>query len=308
METVFDKSKYRVLTKDNLVERYKISDCFYMLDEVNTARMYLIVGKEKALLFDTGYGFTKFRPLIEEVTDLPLTVVCSHGHDDHVLGCFQFEQAYIGEPDLALCLSNDNTAQREKQILSRRNGTPNIDELIDREAYFATTLKNCEFLFAKDGDVFDLGGIRLIVCAIPGHTRGSIGLYCPELKAVFTGDTMESEHKLVYGQALTYSAPPQEFIRALSKLEKLDIETVWPAHGSVPAGKELISDTRAMLIDWAHNAVPENDVFYDTKPSPFSPPGTPHYAYHYKNLTMSYNVGHLEEIRRYMAEHDGAVE
>lgn len=308
METVFDQSKYRVLTKENLVERYKISDKLYMLDEANSAHLYLFVGSEKALLFDTGYGFMDYRHLIREITDLPLTVVCSHGHDDHVLGCFQFPQAYIGEADLTLCLSNDNTHQREKQIMSRRNKTPNIDELVDRDAYFATTLKNCEFLFAHDEDVFDLGGIRLIVYPIPGHTKGSIGLYCPELKAVFTGDTMEYEHKLVYGQKMTVSAPPYEFIRALSRLEMLDIETVWPAHGSVPAGKELISDTKAMLIDWARHADPEKDVFYDTKPSPFSPPGTPHYAYRYKNLSMSYNVGHLQEIREYMAAHDGATE
>lgn len=308
MKTVFDKSTYRMLTKDNLVCRYQISDRFYVLNEVNSAHLYLFVGDEKALLFDTGYGFTDYRHLIQEVTDLPLIVVCSHGHDDHVLGCFQFPQAYIGKEDLKLCLSNDNTPQREKQILSRRNKTPNIDALVDREAYFATTLKNCEFLFAEDGDVFDLGGLRLIVYPIPGHTKGSIGLYCPELKAVFTGDTMEFEHKLVYGQKMTVSAPPYAFIRALSRLEKLDIETVWPAHGSVPAEKALITDTKAMLIDWAHNADPEKDVFYDTKPSPFSPPGTPHYAYHYKHLTLSYNVGHLEQIREYMAEHDGAVE
>ena len=107
---------------------------------------------------------------------------------------------------------------------------------------------------------------------------------------------------------MTVSAPPYKFIAALSRLEKLDIETVWPAHGSVPADKGLISGTRAMLIDWAHHADPEKDVFYDTKPSPFSPPGPPHYAYHYMNLSMSYNPGHLEEIREFMASHDGAVE
>lgn len=213
-----------------------------------------------------------------------------------------FDVTWLIEGGSNICLSNDNTPQREKQILSRRNKTPYIDAIVDREAYFATTLKNCEFLFAEDGDVFDLGGLRLIVYPIPGHTKGSIGLYCPELKAVFTGDTMEFEHKLVYGQKMTVSAPPYAFIRALSRLEKLDIETVWPAE------KALITDTKAMLIDWAHNADPEKDVFYDTKPSPFSPPGTPHYAYHYKHLTLSYNVGHLEQIREYMAEHNGAVE
>ena len=164
--------------------------------------MYLILGEKGALLFDTGYGFARFRHLIDEVTDLPLTVVCSHGHDDHILGCFQFPEAYIAPEDLSLCLSNDNPEQKEKQIISRRAKTPDIDELVDRESYFATTLQNCRFLPAKDGDVFDLGGLTLVVYPIPGHTKGSIGLYCPEKKWMFTGDTMMLNHLLVYGQSL----------------------------------------------------------------------------------------------------------
>lgn len=308
MEQIICPEKKRVVTKENIVELKRVNEHLSILDEVNTAYMYLFTGSKGALLFDTGYGFTDFRPLIKEVTDLPLTVVCSHGHDDHVLGCCLFDTAYIAQADLQLCLSNDNTAQREKQIMSRRNSTPGIDELVDKDYYYSTTLKNCEFKFVKPGDTFDLGGLTIVVCGIPGHTKGSIGVYCPELKMVCTGDTMEDGHKLVYGQTTKISSPPQEFIHALSKLEELDIETVWPAHGNVPAGRELISDTKAMLIDWAHNADPEKDVFYDTEPSPFSPPGTPHYAYHYKHMSMSYNVGHLDEIRQFMAENDGAVE
>lgn len=311
MESIICPEKYRVVTKDTLIVRKKAADWLYVFDEVNSVMMYLIIGSERALLFDTGYGFTPFRHLVEEVTEgKPLTVVCSHGHDDHILGCFQFDEAYIGDGDLELCLSNDNPEQKEKQILSRRTKTPDIDALVDREAYFATTLANCKFKIVHDGDTFDLGGLTLVVYPIPGHTKGSIGLYCPEKKAVFVGDTIMKNHVVVYGQALETSAAPQEFIRALSRLEQLDIETVWPAHGDAPAEREYLTKTREMLIDWARNGDIERDSKnFERKPnSPFGNPSVKKGKYTYKDVFMTYHPGHLDQIRDYMAAHGGAVE
>ena len=310
MEPIICPEKYRVVTKDSIIVRKKADDWLYIFDEVNSVMMYLIVGEERALLFDTGYGFVPFRHLIDEVTDKPLTVVCSHGHDDHILGCFQFGEAWIGDGDLELCLSNDNPEQKEKQIISRRNKTPDIDALVDRDAYFATTLENCKFHIAHDGDVFDLGGLTLRVYAIPGHTKGSIGLYCPEKKAVFTGDTVMKNHVVVYGQALEVSGTPQEFIHALTRLEALDIETVWPAHGNAPAEKEYLTKTREMLIDWAHNGDIEKDSRnFERKPnSPFGNPNVKKGKYTYKDVFMTYHPGHLDQIHAFMAAHGGAVE
>ncbi|MCC8101620.1 MAG: MBL fold metallo-hydrolase [Clostridiales bacterium] len=310
MDSIICPAKYRTITRENIVERIQVNDWLYILDEVNSAIMYLIVGSKGALLFDTGYGFVGFKHLITEVTDLPITVVCSHGHDDHVLGNYEFGEVYIAKADYALCISNDNPEQKEKQILSRRIKTPNIDDLVDREEYFnRTKMEGCQFRFTQDDDIFDLGGITLKVFSVPGHTPGSIALYTPEKKALFSGDFMMKNHKLVYAQGIEISAPPQDFIRGLGRLEKLDVETVWPAHGDAPAGPELITDTRAMLIEWAHQGDPEKDeapkpkgnvVFGDPKRKP--------HIYRYKDLEMNYNVDHLWQIRDYMAQHDGAVE
>jgi glyoxylase-like metal-dependent hydrolase (beta-lactamase superfamily II) len=154
-----------------------------------------------------------------------------------------------------------------------------------------------------------LGGITLQTYRLPGHTKGSIALYSPEKKALFTGDAMMRNHILVYAQSLDISSPPQEFIRALSVLEKLDINSVWPAHGNVPAEKDLVTDTRAMLIDWAHHGDLEKDIKNAPKGnSVFGNPGQKRYGYQYKDLKLSYHAGHLAQIRTYMDEHNGEVE
>ncbi len=308
MERIIYPEMYRKLTRDNIVERTKVADWLYILDEVNTVRMYLIVGKDKALLFDAGFGFTDFRPLITEVTDLPVTVVCSHGHDDHVLGCVLFDSAYIAKEDYELLMSNDNDEQRGKQIAAIRRKTPDIDSILDKEKYLSGSFENCEFKYVKDGDIFDLGGITLQAYPVPGHTRGSVALYCKEHKALFAGDVMSKNHLLHYGFAADISAEPQYFIRALSRLLTLDIDTLWPAHGEVPAGKELIAETREMLTDWAKNADPERDKVVTPLDAVFGVPGRVSGRYKYKDMSMSYNFSHLEDIREYMRTHDGAME
>ena len=63
MECIINEEKHRKLTKENLVSRIKAEDWLYILDDINSERLYLILGKEKALLFDTGYGFCDYRQM-----------------------------------------------------------------------------------------------------------------------------------------------------------------------------------------------------------------------------------------------------
>jgi hydroxyacylglutathione hydrolase len=44
--------------------------------------------------------------------------------------------------------------------------------------------------FVKEGDVIDVGGIKMKVIETPGHTRGGISLYVEKEHVVFTGDTL----------------------------------------------------------------------------------------------------------------------
>jgi glyoxylase-like metal-dependent hydrolase (beta-lactamase superfamily II) len=55
---------------------------------------YLIVGKQRALLFDTGMGMSDIKKLTAELTRLPIIVLNSHTHDDHVGGNWQFKTIY----------------------------------------------------------------------------------------------------------------------------------------------------------------------------------------------------------------------
>ena len=51
---------------------------------------WLIVGEERALLFDTGTGMSRISAVVRELTRRPVTVVNSHSHYDHIGGNAEF--------------------------------------------------------------------------------------------------------------------------------------------------------------------------------------------------------------------------
>jgi glyoxylase-like metal-dependent hydrolase (beta-lactamase superfamily II) len=72
---------------------------------------YLIIGTEKAILFDTGMGIKDISSVVKQLTDLEVIVVNSHTHADHVGDNHRFEKIHV---------FND---QRSVELLL--NGQPN---------------------------------------------------------------------------------------------------------------------------------------------------------------------------------------
>ena len=69
-----------------------IAENVYQIYEPGGVGSALVIGGEKALLIDTGYGFADIREVVESITDLPLTVVNTHGHADHAGGNRYFDR------------------------------------------------------------------------------------------------------------------------------------------------------------------------------------------------------------------------
>ena len=85
----------RVLPESEWFEIYRVEDGVFAFVEANQfqeAISYLIVGSERALMFDTGLGLVPIRPLVERLTSLPVEVLNSHTHYDHVGGNGEFDR------------------------------------------------------------------------------------------------------------------------------------------------------------------------------------------------------------------------
>ena len=64
----------------------EITDGIWFISDKTGVNCYLVDGETKSLLIDTGWGLGNLAELIHSITSLPIEVVFTHGHPDHVNG------------------------------------------------------------------------------------------------------------------------------------------------------------------------------------------------------------------------------
>ena len=80
-----------------------MGDGIYHIWEPAGVASSLILGKTKALLIDTGYGYGDLKSVIQSLTDLPLRVVNTHCHIDHAGGNYLFQKSTKVENETEIC-------------------------------------------------------------------------------------------------------------------------------------------------------------------------------------------------------------
>lgn len=146
---------------------------------------FLILGTDRALLLDTGMGLYPIRPVVERLTQLPVTVVNTHSHFDHVGGNWEFSFAWGWE--------RSDSKFRAQMGWKPKAGDENFlpDAFLEPEPRAADYQQKPYVLKAlADGQRFDLGGRVWQVVYAPGHSTDSIVLVCEEEKLLCTGDTL----------------------------------------------------------------------------------------------------------------------
>lgn len=93
-----------------------------------------------------------------------------------------------------------------------------------------------------DNELLKLGDDYFQVIHSPGHSSDSVCLYCASEKILFTGDTSIR----VYSKDSTYT---EEYIETISKLAKLNVNTVYPGHGEsiTENPQDIIASTLKIL-------------------------------------------------------------
>ncbi len=170
--------------------------------------MDLMVGSHHALLFDTGYGSGDLEAVVRSITDLPLYVVNSHGHIDHACGNAAFGGAFLHPGDWDLCRAHNAMAGTEPGELR------------------------------PVGESFDLGGLVLEVLELPGHTMGSIGLYCRDRGLLFVGDAINGFLWLFLPEA----GKLDTYIQTLHRAAALPFERMVLSHEARPVPKAKLWD------------------------------------------------------------------
>jgi len=136
---------------------------------------YLLVGSERAVLFDAGPGVRDIRPVAESLTDRPITFVPSHFHYDHVGNTITFDHVAVVDLPYLRTRAPDGRLKLGWQ-----------EHLGIAEGIEAPTLEVDEWLVP--GATLDLGNRALVVLYTPGHTEDSISLLDLNSGFVFVAD------------------------------------------------------------------------------------------------------------------------
>ena len=180
-------------------------------------RFFLLTGKEKALLSDSGMTTKKVRELVEPLTSLPLYLANTHSDRDHVAGNAEFSCFYMHP---------------------------------DEEEHYRQEGGEGEILPLREGDELDLGERVLRVIEIPGHTPGSIGFLDVKVRVFISGDPIQEEGRIfMFGAHRNMPRYVESLTALLARTSEFD--EIWPSHAKIPVSPailpELIASAKKIL-------------------------------------------------------------
>ena len=190
-------------------------------------KSYLVRGRDRALLIDTGTGIGDIRAVVESLVDTPVLVINSHGHWDHIGGDWRFEPVWIHVAEADLPPAGVPNAGMRGRLAPEHLNRP-LPRGVDPETFAIPPAAVGRTLMG--GEVVDLGDRSFGVVLTPGHSPGGISLVEERTGVAIVGDALYAGP--LYGH-LDGSDPTvyRETLRRLAVLAP-DLRAVYPGHNA----------------------------------------------------------------------------
>ena len=232
----------KVEQPDDWFEVYNLTTNVYAIYEdgqFEEVISYLVLGDERGALIDTGNGIGDISALVERLTDLPVLVVNTHTHGDHIGGNHQFEEVAVYETDFSKeRAEKGQTREQMGHFLDDDMVWKEFPDYFDKEAWRIKPFKVTRWL--KEGDIIDLGGRTLEIIHTPGHSPDSVCILDRENSLFWTGDTFYPAPIYIYSPTTSLD----QFIESFGKMVELMPQYDWvmPSHNEPRIEKELIRE------------------------------------------------------------------
>lgn len=188
------------------------------------AHAWLILGDARALLVDAGTGVAPLAPLVRGLTPLPVTLLLTHTHYDHIGGAHEFSTRCVHALEApALAAPTSVSAMWEGWLTRESFGRlPHPD--FDVGAYSVRPAPPS--LLVADGDTIELGGRILEIKHAPGHSPGLVCCFERATATLFSSDAL-------YDGEMFFDLPGSDrraAARSLEALRALAPAVVHPGH------------------------------------------------------------------------------
>lgn len=189
----------------------------------NNCNTYVIQG-EKTVLIDPGHTrhLEKVFDQMEEDDLAPQKIdliLITHSHPDHMEGAEVFKDKTVR---IAMGKEEERYLLKSGKMLFDMMGMPLPNIRID--------------FYLKEGEL-RLGSQDFRIYQSPGHSPGSLTVYWPDRKVLFTGDVVFLGG---IGRTDFLEGNSKHLMDSIERLSRLDTELLLPGHGDVVVGKKLI--------------------------------------------------------------------
>lgn len=208
----------------------KVSKHVYRITDITEVCCYLVVGEKKACLLDTCNGIGNIKEYVETITNLPIMVILTHGHLDHMGGAGLFDEVYMNKEDLPVFKKHGDMKFRVEDTIAHS------PIKIDQNDFIPTY--EGELKDIQDGECFDLGNITIKMLLVKGHTPG---IMCPlivEDRVIIFGDAC-GVGVLLFDE---FSSCVSQYRDSLIHLKQYEDEydVIYRNHGTFTSPKELL--------------------------------------------------------------------
>jgi len=189
----------------------------------NNSNTYLITGKRN-ILIDPGHYhlFSHVRNELERLSlslsDIDL-IILTHGHLDHT------EAVKIFKDTPALFAIHNDEWEIIKRGSSYHMGLFGPSDMIPH-------------ILLQEGELI-VGDKRLKIIHTPGHSPGSICIYWPEKKVLFSGDCIFEQG---IGRTDLLGGDGEKLKKSIKRLSEIGAWYVMPGHGDMIIGREEVEE------------------------------------------------------------------
>ncbi len=180
---------------------------------------YLIIDK-KVILVDSGANSGTIKRINELTTHVDL-LINTHCHYDHIANDLSIKG--IGAKIAAHVLDASPMERAD-------------DLYVNAGLFGAACPKIMVDQKLKDRDVIELEKTKLQIIHTPGHTKGSICIYEPGSRSLFSGDTIFTDG---IGRTDFAGGNLNELKNSVEELLKLRVDTLYPGHGPSGTGEDI---------------------------------------------------------------------
>ncbi|MFD1887535.1 MBL fold metallo-hydrolase [Paenibacillus wenxiniae] len=242
-------TKYPVLMDDSWFTVSTLDPTTFAISEFGhweKVHSYLLLGQQCSVLIDTGLGIDNIKRITDQLTNLPIKVITTHVHVDHIGSHGQFEEIYVHEAEEDLLINGIpklSIEQIRKDI--SRDITKPVPVSFNPTTY--TPYQGIPTGVLRDEDVIDIGARSLKIFHTPGHSPGHIAIYDINRGYLFTGDLLYSDTP-VYAFYPTTS--PEDLVDSWQKIAKIEgVKQIFGAHNEIGLEPELLNVVKEAVFE-----------------------------------------------------------